>query len=282
MRENHVYIHHSGRFAAYTIKEKGQRIHEGVQQCHPEGYTEGVLNCAIDALSLIPEDESVYFHSPVIKILTAKKGKRGDYERDIFANLCKGRDIYFVEALETDANIVIAKKIAHEKAKQQHTQLQTFDYIGFTDGSCNNLSPFGEGGAAYVIIQNGEVVKSNSKGFMGVTNNRMEMLAIISAVNAIPEGSSIKIHTDSQYCIGVFSPGYQIKPKTKNPDLIDLFRKIASTRKVSFEWVKGHAGNKFNEMVDQLASARTEEMRFAHNIPIYDRFTSPKCNKAGQ
>lgn len=155
-------------------------------------------------------------------------------------------------------------------------------FVAYTDGSCNNLSPHGEGGAAYVILSNGVEVKRASKGFMHTTNNRCEMLAIISAVNSVPPGSSIVIHTDSQYCIGVFNPGYTIKPATKNADLITMYRKIAETRAVKFVWVKGHDGNHYNELVDQLADACTEELRVAHGIPVYNRFTSPKCNKAGQ
>lgn len=151
-------------------------------------------------------------------------------------------------------------------------------FVAYTDGSCNNLSPHGEGGAAYVILSNGVEVKRASKGFMHTTNNRCEMLAIISAVNSVPPGSSIVIHTDSQYCIGVFNPGYTIKPATKNADLITMYRKIAETRAVKFVWVKGHDGNHYNELVD----ACTEELRVSHGIPVYNRFTSPKCNKAGQ
>lgn len=150
-------------------------------------------------------------------------------------------------------------------------------YSAYTDGSCNNLSPHGEGGAAYIILQHGAEVKRASKGFMHTSNNRMELLAIISAVNSVPEGATIVVHTDSQYSIMVLSPDYKIKPMTKNSDLIRLFAEIAKNRNVQFTWVKGHNGNPFNELADQLADAKKEEMRITHNIPIYNRFTSPKC-----
>lgn len=154
-------------------------------------------------------------------------------------------------------------------------------FKAYTDGSCNNLSPYGEGGAAYIILQDGVEVKRASKGFMGVTNNRMEMLAIISAANSVPPGSTIEIYTDSQYCITVFAPGYIVKAKTKNIDLIRLFNEIRQTRTILFHWVKGHNGDEYNEMVDKMADARTEEQRVKHGIPVYDRHNSPKCNKAG-
>lgn len=150
-------------------------------------------------------------------------------------------------------------------------------YVAYTDGSCNNLSPHGEGGAAYIILLNGIEVKRASKGFMGTTNNRCEMMAIISAVNAIPAGAEIEIHTDSQYCIGAFMEDKVITPSTKNADLIATFHKVAENRKVSFVWVRGHAGNHYNELVDKLADACTEEMRVSHDIPVYNRFNSPKC-----
>lgn len=156
------------------------------------------------------------------------------------------------------------------------------EFVAYTDGSCNNLSPHGEGGAAYIILKDGVEVKRSSKGFMGTTNNRMEMMAIISAVASIESGSSITIHTDSQYCIGAFDPDTRITAKTKNSDLIAKYREVARSREVRFVWVKGHAGNEYNEMVDKLADARTEEMRVAHGIPVYTRLNSPKCNKAGR
>lgn len=156
------------------------------------------------------------------------------------------------------------------------------EYTAWTDGSCNNLSPNGEGGAAYILLKNGVEVKRASKGFMATTNNRCEMIAIISAVASIESGSSITVHTDSQYCIGAFTPGYRITNKTKNSDLIERYHQVAENKEVRFEWVKGHAGNEYNELVDQMADSRTEEMRISHGIPIYNRFNSPKCNKAGR
>lgn len=79
----------------------------------------------------------------------------------------------------------------------------------------------------------------------------MELLAIISAVNACPDGAFIDIYTDSQYCILVLSKSY--KPK-KNPDLYELYKKcVAHVGGVRFHWVKGHDGNTYNELADQLA-----------------------------
>ena len=138
-------------------------------------------------------------------------------------------------------------------------------YIAYTDGSCDNLSPYGEGGSAYVILKDGWVVKESQKGFVGTTNNRMEMLAIISAVNSIPRGSSIVIYTDSQYSILAFT---KIKKAKKNLDLINLYHHCAAKLKhIEFVWVKGHNGNKYNEIVDSMANSAYKEMIKKYNLP---------------
>lgn len=149
------------------------------------------------------------------------------------------------------------------------------EFIAYTDGSCNNLSPYGEGGSAYVLLQGGELIKKVAKGFVGTTNNRMEMLAIISAVNSLPIGASVVIYTDSKYCIGAFTRG-----GSKNQDLINLFHHVsANLQGVEFRWVKGHNGNQYNEMVDRMAAACVEEMRKKYNLPLYTAKNSPKTNR---
>ncbi len=124
-------------------------------------------------------------------------------------------------------------------------------YTAYTDGSCDNLSKERAGGSAYIILKDGEILKMKNHGQLNTSNNRMELLAIISAVNACPDGAYVDIYTDSQYCILVLSKSY--KPK-KNPDLYELFKKCAAhVAGVRFHWVKGHNGNKYNELADELA-----------------------------
>lgn len=138
-------------------------------------------------------------------------------------------------------------------------------YVAYTDGSCDNLSPYGEGGSAYIILNDGKIVNSGSKGFVKTTNNRMEMLAIISAVCATPKGSDLVVYTDSQYCITSFT---NVKKPKKNLDLIQLYHNHASGLKsIEFRWVKGHNGDEYNEKVDSMAFAAYQGMIEKYNLP---------------
>ena len=119
-------------------------------------------------------------------------------------------------------------------------------FVAYTDGSCWNSDPNRSGGAAYVVLDNhGRVYRSAHKGFRGTSNNRMEMLAIISAVASVPKGSSIVVLTDSQYSIRAFTYG-----GSKNQDLIELFDKCGMDRDVCLVWVRGHNGTPLNEWCD--------------------------------
>lgn len=132
-------------------------------------------------------------------------------------------------------------------------------FIAYTDGSCDNLDPKRPGGSAYIIFnEDKSLFRKASKGFIGTTNNRMELLAIISVVNALPKGSEVKIYTDSQYCIKTINSK---KPKM-NLDLVNKYHQIASKlKKVSFEWVRGHNGNIWNEECDRMANGEYQKIK---------------------
>ena len=134
-------------------------------------------------------------------------------------------------------------------------------YDCYTDGSCNNLSANKEGGAAYLILLNGKEILRRSKALIHTTNNRAEMLAIISAVKRCPIGADIVIHTDSKYAIFSFAHRKRISDSVKNNDLIHLYRKEAAQKKVTFEWVKGHNGDRYNEIVDSMANGEYNKMK---------------------
>lgn len=134
-------------------------------------------------------------------------------------------------------------------------------YDCYTDGSCNNLSANKEGGAAYLILLNGKEILRRSKALIHTTNNRAEMLAIISSVKRCPIGADIVIHTDSKYAIFSFGHRKRISDSVKNSDLIHLYRKEAAQKKVTFEWVKGHNGDRYNEIVDSMANGEYNKMK---------------------
>ena len=131
----------------------------------------------------------------------------------------------------------------------------------YTDGAC--LDNPGPGGWAAIIIYNGKA-KSIS-GYEGATtNNRMEMMAAIKALSYIKEDSQSSIHlfTDSTYLKnGITTWIHNWKKnnwKTSSGMVknIDLWKELDyhnSRHKVEWRWVKGHSGNKYNEMADQLA-----------------------------
>lgn len=147
------------------------------------------------------------------------------------------------------------KKCAHEKTIINEIEKEfpdtTLHYVAYTDGSCDNLSKERAGGSAYILLKDGEIDKMRSHPQLNTSNNRMELLAIISAVNTCPDGAYVDVYTDSQYSILVLSKSY--KPKL-NADLYELYKKCSThVADVRFHWVKGHNGNKYNEMADELA-----------------------------
>lgn len=140
----------------------------------------------------------------------------------------------------------------------------------YTDGSC--LGNPGAGGWAAVIVDE-NTREEIFGGEVHTTNNRMELTAAIAALNKIPAGSSVELFTDSSYLKNAFTNGWLAKWKKNgwnrgrvlNRDLWLLLDALVSARNVKFNWVKGHAGDVFNERCDELAR-RTAE-RFKNSPP---------------
>lgn len=127
----------------------------------------------------------------------------------------------------------------------------------YTDGSSRgNPGPGGYG----VVMKFREHRKEISQGYRKTTNNRMELLAIIVGLEAIKvPNAPVKIYSDSKYVIDSVTKGWlwgwikkDFKDK-KNKDLWLRFVDIYNKHRVSFQWVKGHAGIPENERCDQLA-----------------------------
>ncbi|MBN1117266.1 MAG: ribonuclease HI [Bacteroidales bacterium] len=129
--------------------------------------------------------------------------------------------------------------------------------IIYTDGAASgNPGPGGYG----VVLQSGKHYKELSEGFRLTTNNRMELLAVIVALETlkfIP--SDVTVYTDSKYVCDAVEKGWVFQwektrfNKKKNPDLWMRFLTIYRKHHVSFKWVKGHANNPYNERCDKLA-----------------------------
>lgn len=129
----------------------------------------------------------------------------------------------------------------------------------YTDGSCDNIRYPNYGGWAYVILENNNIIESKSGNESHTTNNRMEMIAIINAISSLPDFSNATIFTDSKYCIGAFSNQYYARANT---DLIKQFIEIVESKSldITFEWVRGHNGDEWNEMVDKMANDEFEKV----------------------
>lgn len=130
----------------------------------------------------------------------------------------------------------------------------------WTDGACSG-NP-GPGGWAAVLVWRGHE-KELSGAEPGTTNNRMEMLAVISALEALKKPSQVEISTDSQYVhkgITEWLPGWKARSwrtadrkPVKNADLWQRLDQAVKGHRIDWRWVKGHAGDEMNERADRLA-----------------------------
>ena len=138
----------------------------------------------------------------------------------------------------------------------------------FTDGACSgNPGPGGWG----VILRYGNVEKELKGGENPTTNNRMELMAAISALEALKKPALVDLTTDSQYVRqGITSwihnwkkNGWRTADKkpVKNADLWQRLDAALKTHKIHWHWIKGHAGHAENERADQLARDGLAESR---------------------
>ncbi|SFI84437.1 ribonuclease HI [Jannaschia pohangensis] len=141
------------------------------------------------------------------------------------------------------------------------------DLFAYTDGACSgNPGPGGWG--ALLIARQGEIVVKERElkgGEAETTNNRMEMLAAINALEALERPSKLTVVTDSAYVKGGITAwlhgwkrnGWKTSTRkpVKNEDLWRRLDEAAARHDVTWEWVKGHAGHPENERADELARA---------------------------
>ncbi len=133
--------------------------------------------------------------------------------------------------------------------------------VVFTDGaSTGNPGPGGYG----VVILTGDQRKELAGGFRCTTNNRMEMMGVISALQVLPPGSQVVLYSDSRYLINAVQLGWAKRWRSRgwmrdaenpaeNADLWAKLLDLLDLYPVEFRWVKGHANNPENERCDRLA-----------------------------
>lgn len=150
----------------------------------------------------------------------------------------------------------------------------------YTDGaSSGNPGPGGFG----VILRSGKYYKEISEGYRKTTNNRMELLAVITGLEAIKKpGQEVVIYSDSKYIIdavekkwvfGWVKKGFAGK---KNKDLWLRFLQVHKSHNIRFVWVKGHAGHPENERCDELAVAACKNKDL-----LTDSYFEAECKKEG-
>jgi ribonuclease HI len=136
----------------------------------------------------------------------------------------------------------------------------------YTDGGCSG-NP-GPGGYGAVIID-GKSRSELAQGFRRTTNNRMELLACIAALDTLEAPADVILHSDSRYVVNGISKGWARKwrangwMRTKSEEAVnaDLWAKLldlCDRHRVRFVWVHGHAGNRENERCDRLATCATQ------------------------
>ena len=127
----------------------------------------------------------------------------------------------------------------------------------YTDGaSSGNPGPGGFG----VVLKYGRHRLEKSQGFRLTTNNRMELLAVITGLEALKKtGSNVVVFTDSKYVADAVAKGWVFQweskgfRKKKNPDLWKRFLNIYRKHKVRFVWIKGHNDDAENELCERMA-----------------------------
>ena len=142
---------------------------------------------------------------------------------------------------------------------QQGTQQSRPPIYLFTDGaSSGNPGPGGYG----VVLKCADRTLELSGGFLLTTNNRMELLAVIKGLEAIKwQNAIVHVYSDSSYVVKAINEGWLENWKrrgfarVKNPDLWIRLSRLLTCHRVSFNWIKGHAGHPENERCDALAVA---------------------------
>lgn len=136
----------------------------------------------------------------------------------------------------------------------------------YTDGSCSRDD--GPGGWA-AIIQQGKRVRELTGGETKTTSVRMELTAVVRALELLRKPSDVTLHTDCQFIVNTVTNGRLQRwqsnnwkrsddNEVKNQDLWETLSHLITFHTVTFKWIKGHSGNPLNDRCDKLAKAQTK------------------------
>lgn len=149
--------------------------------------------------------------------------------------------------------------------------------VAYTDGACRG-NP-GPGGWGVWLSWNGRE-RRLSGGERLTTNNRMELMAAISALESLREACAVTLHTDSSYVMRGLTewlPGWKARgwrtadnKPVKNQDLWERLDQAAVRHRIDWRWVKGHSGDVGNELADQLANKGVDDALQAQRVPAVE------------
>jgi len=141
------------------------------------------------------------------------------------------------------------------------------EVVVYTDGGARgNPGPGGYG----AIVTFGKFRKELKGAFDHTTNNRMELMGVISALELLKEQCAVTVHSDSKYVVNAMLKGWLVgwkkrgwkksdKKPVLNQDLWKRLDAVASEHEMTWKWVKGHAGNPLNERCDELVHEAIDE-----------------------
>ncbi|HZA13283.1 MAG TPA: ribonuclease H [Myxococcaceae bacterium] len=143
-------------------------------------------------------------------------------------------------------------------------------FVAFADGS-SLRNPGGPGGTGYIVFDRAcSALRFGSERFTAdgafeVTNNRMELRAVLQALDGLPNGASVEVNSDSRYVVDALSKwihGWRKRgwrtvegSPVLNRDLIETLDARSRALRVRYAWVRGHAGHPLNELADALAQS---------------------------
>ena len=139
----------------------------------------------------------------------------------------------------------------------------------YTDGACKG-NP-GPGGWGAILVYKG-IEREMSGGDASTTNNRMELTAVLEALEALKEPCEVELCSDSRYVLDALTKGWAVswrangwkkadKKPALNSELWDRLLTLTERHKMSYVWVKGHEGHPYNERCDAMAVAEAEKFK---------------------